>query len=58
VVGSADLFRLPGPGRRPGCCRAARDPLAGHGGHGPERGIEHPVAPVDLERTLVKGGPP
>ncbi len=44
----ADLFRLPGPGRRPGCCRAARDPFAGHGGHGPERGIEHPFAPVDF----------
>ena len=44
----ADLFLLPGPGQQPGCCPAARDPLAGHGGHSPERGIEHPFAPVDF----------
>jgi hypothetical protein len=41
----ADLFRLPAP---PGCCRAARGPLAGHGDHGAERGVEHPFAPVDF----------
>ena len=44
----ADLVRLPGPGRRPGCCRGTRGPLAGHGDHGAQRGIEHPFAPVDF----------
>jgi hypothetical protein len=32
----------------PGCCRAAGDPLGGHGDHSLERGIEHPFASVDF----------
>ena len=44
----ANLLRLPGPGRWPGCCLAGRGPLAGHGDHSAERSIEHPFPPVDF----------
>ena len=47
AAGSQICSGCPAP-VRPGCCRATRDPLAGHGDHSPERGIEHPFAPVDF----------
>jgi len=48
VAGSPICSGCPAPAGRPGCCKATRDPLAGNGDHSPERGIEHPFAPVDF----------